>query len=138
MTQPLDFTRRITRRRAHPLPPRPRLADRALMLSCGLLRANGAVVLEHDWRHHDRRLGVIAREGGTLCFVAVLTRGDFCHASPERISNGPARIRLRAAAGEWLRIADTRTPACALRFDLISAVLGPDGSFDLRHHKGVA
>ena len=136
MTQPLDFTRRITRRRAHPFPPGPQPADRALMLSCGLLRANGAVVLEQDWRHHGCRLGVVAREGDALCFVAVITRDGLSF--PEQLANGPLRIRLRAAAGEWLRICGGRTASSSLRFDLICAALGQDGSFDLRHHKGVA
>ncbi|ERG69326.1 YraN family protein [Segniliparus rugosus] len=133
MTQPLDPTRRITRRRACPVPPRPPLADPALALSCALLRANGAAVLEEDWRFHGHRLGVVARDGGALCFVAVVT-----HDAHEWPMSGPGRVRLRAAAGQWLRLAGACEAACALRFDVISAVLGPCGSFDLRHHKGVA
>ena len=138
MTQPLDSTRRITRRRACPVPPRPPLSDPALALSCALLRANGATVLEEDWRFQGCRLGVVARDRGAVCFVAVVTHDAPRLATPEWPVSGPARARLRVAAGQWLRLAGAHETACALRFDLISAVLGPGGSFDLRHHKGVA
>lgn len=138
MTQPHVFARRLARPCGRPFPPGPP-CDRALLLSCGLLRANRAVVLEPDWRHHGHRLGVVAGDGEALCFIAVVARSEEHRtAAPGQLVDGPLRIRLRAAAGEWLRSSGARTASCSLRFDLVSVTLGQRGSFDLRHRKGVA
>jgi Holliday junction resolvase-like predicted endonuclease len=138
MTRRLDPVQRITRCRAHPTQKRPQLADQALILSCGLLRANGMAVLEADWRTRDHRIGVVAKDGGALCFIAVIAHGAIGSAPSERLVDHNARLRLRAAAGEWLRDYAMITTAGSLRFDLICAVIRRPGSFELRHHKGVA
>ncbi|ADG98397.1 hypothetical protein Srot_1939 [Segniliparus rotundus DSM 44985] len=138
MTKRLNSAQRITRCRTHPAARRPQLADQALLLSCGLLRANGMAVIEADWRSRDHRIGVVARDGGALCFIAVIAHGAIGSKPTERLVDHSARLRLRAAAGEWLRNEPAVTTAGSLRFDLICAVIRHPGAFELRHHKGVA
>jgi putative endonuclease len=138
MAQPVDITARITRRNAHPVFTRPSLSDRALYLTCDFLRANGLSVLDGDWRSQSQRFGVVAQDGQSVAFVAVFVRPARGFVQPDRLVTGPMRLKLRSAAGDWLRERAAEGPVGSLRFDLVTAALTTGGTSDLRLMKGVA
>lgn len=103
---------------------------------CALRHLIGAGLrpVARNWRCRDGEIDIIAWDGPVLAFCEVKTRRDDSFGTPaEAVVPAKAR-RLRGLALRWL--AETRTRADDLRFDVISVRLSPAGPARVEHLKG--
>jgi putative endonuclease len=90
-----------------------------------LLRAHGFRVLERRYRIRGGEVDLIAREGETLVFVEVKTRGSLvCGRPAEAVGAGQRRRILRAAA---FYLAARGGPDRPCRFDVVEVLREPSG-----------
>ena len=93
------------------------------------LESAGMVVLERNWRSHDRELpgeiDVIARDGGSLVVCEVKTRSSLAFGTPAEAVTADKQARLRRLGMAWLCERGLRVEA--IRFDVVSVVRGRDG-----------
>ncbi|WP_419785676.1 YraN family protein [Pseudodesulfovibrio sp.] len=92
--------------------------------SCGLR------IIERNWRHRQWELDLICREGDTLVFVEVKTRGAGTMGSPADGLTRTKRARLVKAAALYLSEKDLWDAPC--RFDL-AGVTDTGTSMDVQH-----
>lgn len=90
-----------------------------------LLRAHGMRVLARNWRSGPLELDLVCREGDTLVFVEVKTRGPGSLGSARDAVGPRKRQSLIRAARAWLAAHDQWHLPC--RFDLVCIEPGPAG-----------
>ena len=99
------------------------------------LRGIGMAVVDRDWRCRDGELDVVARDGDVLVFCEVKTRRGTRYGRPvEAITPAKAK-RLRDLARMWL--ADSRSHAGGLRFDVVEVLLSTQRGTQVEHLRGV-
>lgn len=102
------------------------LGRRCEDLAADYLRRQGYRVIERNARMRFGELDVVARDGGTLCFVEIRARSSTHFGWPEESVTPQKRQRLvRLAQGYLQRLGVAPGP---VRFDVLSILLGPDGA----------
>lgn len=108
---------------------RRQLGLQAEEIASGYLERQGYQILERNVRSRLGEMDLIAREGQTLCFVEVRSRGNSRHGFPEESLTHRKRWRLiRLAQGYLKRHRISERP---VRFDLV-AILFLQGSLPPR------
>ncbi|MBI9087498.1 MAG: YraN family protein [Desulfobacterales bacterium] len=116
--------------------------DRGEDAAARYLESRGYRVLDRNWRYRQWELDLVCRDGDTLVFVEVKTRGAGSMGTPADALNRAKQARLVKAASQYLTKNDLWDEPC--RFDLaavIDAGTGMDvdhieNAFDLTDHKG--
>ena len=99
------------------------------------LEANGAVILDRNWRCDLGELDIVACESDQLVIVEVKTRSSTAFGTPlEAISSRKVR-RLRQLAVRWLEWRGLHAPR--IRFDVIGIVRESDDHWRLHHVRGI-
>lgn len=83
----------------------------------------GLTILERNWRWKQWELDMVCREGDTLVFVEVKTRGPGSLASPADGLDRRKQAKLGKAAAQYLSRHKLWDAPC--RFDLVSVLAGP-------------
>jgi len=99
-------------------------------LAANYLQSKGYTIEERNWRINRLEIDIIAKKDETLIFVEVKTRSntEFGHpemsvtARKERLITAGATAYMEKIEHEW-----------AIRFDIISVVMGRDQKPDIRH-----
>lgn len=94
------------------------------------LRRSGFQILETNHRSPLGEVDIIGQEGDTLVFVEVKSRADSSYAEPYESVGARKRDRIRRLALEYLN--SVPGPDRAVRFDVISVVVGP-GPLRIEH-----
>jgi putative endonuclease len=84
-------------------------------------RKRGFRIVARNWRCGEGEIDVVARRGGLLVFCEVKTRSSESFGLPAEAVGFHKRRRLRRLAGRWL--AEHRTHASAVRFDVVSVIV---------------
>lgn len=99
------------------------------------LRRQGGKILARNWRHGRLELDLVCRQGRTIVFVEVKTRGPGSLSDPIEALGRVQAARLARAAAAWLSEHGAWDAPC--RFDLVTVSLRPGGGgFDLEHYPG--
>ena len=99
-------------------------------LACRFLQEHGYEVLERNWRHGRHELDIIARKGPELVIVEVKTRSSDRHGQPaEAVKKGKRGLMIKAANA----YVQATGCALALRFDILSVILHPEGKPYIHH-----
>ncbi len=94
------------------------------------LEQKGFQILETNWRHGHLEVDIIARDGDVLVFVEVKTRGSTWFGAPEEfVDKRKEKLLARAAAAYMEAIGHE----WAIRFDVVSVVVGRKGQLQVRH-----
>ncbi len=93
-------------------------------LTAGYLRRKGRVVLLRRYRCREGEIDLIARDGGTLCFVEVKTRTNIAMGLPREYVGPQKQAHLRAAAARYL---SEKGIDCPVRFDVAEIYIDPAG-----------
>ena len=100
----------------------------------GYLIERGFRIETTGYRYRRAEIDLIARKDDTLYFVEVKTRRSTTYADPSAaVSTRKEQLLARAAS----RYAYEVHHEWAVRFDVISIVLHPDGTYDLDHLEDV-
>jgi len=94
------------------------------------LEERGFRVLERNWRFRQWELDLVCRDGDTIVFVEVKTRGAGTMGTPADGLNRKKQMRLVKAASQYLTKKDLWDEPC--RFDL-AAVVDSGTSMDVEH-----
>ncbi|WP_211208183.1 YraN family protein [Desulfovibrio oxyclinae] len=89
------------------------------------LESEGVRVLERNWRHGRLELDLVCRDGDTLVFVEVKTRGRGSRGCASQALSREKCSRLVRAASHYLSASDQWEVPC--RFDLAAVSEGADG-----------
>ena len=95
-----------------------------------LLESLGLEVLERNWRCEEGELDLVARRGDLIVFCEVKTRRSRTWGEPFEAVHVRKQARIKRLAGRWL--AEHRTSARSVRFDVVSIVAG-DGDSEVVH-----
>lgn len=93
---------------------------------CRYLMDRGWEIVARNVRKRDGEVDIVAREGGTLAFVEVRSRGRRDFGLPEETVDRRKRLRIVSAARAWLAAASSRSWQEA-RFDVAAVEEGPGG-----------
>jgi putative endonuclease len=99
--------------------------------AAALLAAKGLRVLARNWRSGGLELDLVCREGRTIVFVEVKTRGPGSRGTPADGLTPAKRGRLVRAASLWLSENEAWDAPC--RFDLVAVTPAPGGGFETVH-----
>jgi len=91
---------------------------RAEDLAADLLRSNGAVVLDRNYRTPRGELDLVVREGEAIVFVEVRARRSSAFGSPAETVGPRKQERIRRAARAWLSAHALED--APVRFDLVT------------------
>jgi putative endonuclease len=94
-------------------------------LASRFLRSRGYKILYRNFK--DRTGGeidIVCRDGDTLVFVEVKTRGDEAFGRPIEAVNREKQTRVSKGALAWLRLLDN--PDVSFRFDVVEVLMPPD------------
>lgn len=101
------------------------------------LKLAGNEILALNWRCRSGEVDIVAREGDTIIFVEVRSRGS---ASGQRFGTAAESVdyrkqmKVRAVSQIYLR--QYRLHDAPVRFDVIAITIGQDGSIEAyRHYK---
>ncbi|MBK8540013.1 MAG: YraN family protein [Ardenticatenia bacterium] len=110
---------------------------RAEALAAEHLLARGWVIVARNWRLKEGEIDIVARDGPSLVFVEVRSRGSGTRSgSPEESVGAVKRRRLRLMAERFL-LAHRWDGPC--RIDVVAVVLDPQGqALRLAHYPDVA
>ncbi len=88
------------------------------MIAQEFLKEQGYVIVDTNVSFHNvGEIDIIAKDGGTLCFIEVRTRSDVRFGHPlESIT--PAKIR-RIVAASRRYLTENNVPASGYRFDVV-------------------
>jgi putative endonuclease len=101
-------------------------------IACGLLRREGYLILERNYRYARAEVDIIARDGETIVFCEVKYRTTEEFGTPEEAVTLRKRRQIRKAAlGYTARRGFAEDPC---RFDVI-AIQRLDGRCEIRHWK---
>lgn len=117
----------MTRRSRDPRPQRGRTGE---LLACEHLEARGYEVLERNFRSRYGEIDIIARRGRLVAFVEVKARRSRRCGEPFEAVGPRKQAQIRRMAEMWVagRQRDPKVRECSFRFDVISIMLGSDGS----------
>ncbi len=96
------------------------------------LESQGYVIEEQNWRKGRAEIDIIAKEGDILVFVEVKTRSSEDFGRPELFISPRQAELLAAGAAAYMESIDYDWE---IRFDVISIILSPNGSYELNHLK---
>jgi putative endonuclease len=99
-------------------------------LACAHIEGLGMEIVERNWRRRSGEIDIVAREPGTTVFVEVKTRRSDLFGRPEESVTPVKQARLRRLAGEYL---SENRPGTAVRFDVVSVFISPDGSREITY-----
>jgi putative endonuclease len=108
------------------LPEHLRRGARGEKLACQFLRSHGYKILYRNFR--DRTGGeidIVCRDGDTLVFVEVKTRGSEDFGRPVEAVNRQKQLRVSKGGLAWLRMLDN--PDIVFRFDVVEVLLPNEG-----------
>jgi len=108
------------------LPEHLRRGARGEKLACQFLRSHGYKILCRNFR--DRTGGeidIVCRDGDTLVFVEVKTRGSEDFGRPVEAVNRQKQLRVSKGGLAWLRMLDN--PDIVFRFDVVEVLLPNEG-----------
>jgi putative endonuclease len=108
------------------LPEHLRRGARGEKLASKFLRVHGYKVLHRNFK--DRRGGeidIVCRDGDTLVFVEVKTRGGEEFGRPLEAVGRQKQLRVSKGGLAWLRLLDN--PDITLRFDVVEVVWPEEG-----------
>lgn len=106
------------------------LGDRGEAAAERLLKRRGYRVLDRNWRFRQWELDLVCRDGDTVVFVEVKTRGAGTMGTPMDGLTRSKQTRLVKAASQYLTRHDLWDEPC--RFDLV-AVVDTDGELVVDH-----
>jgi len=112
------------------LTPTKRRGDLGEDAAARYLESRGYRVLDRNWRHRQWELDLVCRDGDTIVFVEVKTRGAGTMGTPADGLNRKKQLRLVKAASQYLSKNDLWDEPC--RFDL-AAVIATGTSMDVDH-----
>ena len=108
------------------MPEHLRRGARGEKLAAKFLRSHGYKILYRNFK--DRRGGeidIICRDGDTLVFVEVKTRGSEEFGRPIEAVGREKQLRVSKGGLAWLRLLDN--PDITLRFDVVEVLLSDEG-----------
>ena len=108
------------------MPEHLRRGARGEKLACHFLRRRGYKILYRNFR--DRTGGeidVVCRDGDTLVFVEVKTRGGEEFGRPIEAVDRQKQLRVSKGGLAWLRLLDN--PDIIFRFDVVEVLLPDEG-----------
>lgn len=104
-------------------------------LAVDLLRREGLIILDRNWRCDAGELDVLARDGESLVVCEVKTRRSLAHGSPAE-AVGPRKMRrLRELALRWLDEQEVYVPV--IRFDVVGVLVPASGPPIINYLRGV-
>lgn len=107
------------------MPAHLRLGERGEAAAARFLEGRGLRVLARNWRFRQWELDMVCREGDTLVFVEVKTRGPGSLAAPADAVDFRKQARLGKAAAQYLSKNSLWDKPC--RFDLVSVLVTERG-----------
>ncbi len=119
---PMGFLSRLTSTK--------RCGDLGEAAAARFLETKGFRVLERNWRFRQWELDLICRDGDTIVFVEVKTRGAGAMGTPADGLHRKKQARLVKAASQYLTKNDLWDEPC--RFDF-AAVVDTGFSMDVEH-----
>jgi putative endonuclease len=102
--------------------------------ACRRLEESGFTVVHRNFRARGGEIDIVARKGELLVFVEVRSRGDAEYGSPEETVDLRKRLRIAAAARQYLAGVSPASWREA-RFDVI-AIEGTGDAASIRHYPG--
>jgi putative endonuclease len=108
------------------LPEHLRRGARGEKLACQFLRSHSYKILYRNFR--DRTGGeidIVCRDGDTLVFVEVKTRGSEDFGRPVEAVDRQKQLRVSKGGLAWLRMLDN--PDIVFRFDVVEVLLPDEG-----------
>jgi putative endonuclease len=90
--------------------------------AAGWYSERGYAVLARNWRCREGEIDLILRRDGTVVFCEVKARTTDAFGVPAEAVTRAKQQRLRLLAARWL--ADSRTTAAEVRFDVASVLAG--------------
>ena len=101
-----------------------------------LLREQGMVVIDRNWRCREGEIDLVLRDGDTLvvCEVKTRTSTDFGH--PFEAIGDDKADRLQRLAFCWLREHDVLPTG--VRIDMVAVLRGPKGPAAVEHVRGIS
>lgn len=100
-------------------------------IACEHLRKKGYEIVERGFRLFRGEIDVVARDGGTLVFVEVKTRGDESHGRPEESVTPAKQRQIRRIAQGYLVRNGCGDVAC--RFDVVAILYRGPNDFRFEH-----
>ena len=112
--------------RSKELPEHLRRGLRGEKLACRFLRNHGYKILYRNFRDPTGgEIDIVCRDGNTLVFVEVKTRGGEEFGRPIEAVNRQKRLRISKGGIAWLRLLDN--PDLDFRFDVVEVLLPDQG-----------
>lgn len=123
-----DLVRAVTRRARHrDAPQHIRVGAQGEKIAARFLRRNGYKVLYRDFKGRTGgQIDLVCREGDTLVFVEVKTRGPEAYGRPAETIYAGQRNRIGRGALAWLRLLDN--PDILFRFDAVEVMMDEHGA----------
>ncbi len=102
------------------------IGRRGEALAVAYLKKNGYRVLQRNVRMKFGEIDLVARDGNVLCFVEIKARSSVQFGWPEEGLTPEKQRRLGQLALGYLKA--RRLTEIPVRFDVVSVLIGPDGS----------
>ncbi len=116
--------------------PRRGRGRRGEQLACRHLLHRGWRIIQTNYSSRYGEIDIIARRGDTVAFIEVKARRDRVMGEPFEAVGRRKQRQIRNMAETWLiaRLNSEEYRDCQFRFDVISIILGDDGSaVELNH-----
>ncbi|EWC62616.1 hypothetical protein UO65_1968 [Actinokineospora spheciospongiae] len=110
------------------------LGRRGEDIAARYLATTGLVVLDRNWRCDLGELDVVCANGDGLVFCEVKTRSGTGFGTPAEAVDDAKAARVRDLAVRW-RVEHGIRP-CPTRFDIVSVLLRPERTAEVRHLRG--
>lgn len=95
-------------------------------LAARFLRAHGYKILYRNFKdRHGGEIDIVCRDGDTLVFVEVKTRGGEAFGRPIEAVDRQKQLRVSKGGPAWLRLLDN--PDVTVRFDVVEVLWPDDG-----------
>jgi len=112
--------------RSKELPEHLRRGVRGEKLACRFLRNHGYKILYRNFRDPTGgEIDIVCRDGDTLVFVEVKTRGSEEFGRPVEAVDRQKQLRVSKGGLAWLRMLDN--PDIVFRFDVVEVLLPNEG-----------
>ena len=113
--------------RSKELPEHIRRGRRGEKEACRFLREHGYKVLYRNFKSHGGgEIDLVCRNGDTLVFVEVKTRGTAEFGRPMEAIGRQKQLRISKGGLAWLRLLDN--PDVSFRFDVVEILWPADGT----------
>ncbi len=106
------------------------LGQRGEDLAQAFLKEKSYEILDTNWRYSRAEIDIVARHEEQLIIVEVKTRATYRHGYPEDDVDHRKQQLLYDAATAYM---DQINHGGEVRFDILSVVIRPDGTHDIRH-----